>query len=185
MPTEKGDNYIMQKKHVDISELYDLFKERKDCYFVTCDIKHMIPINAISIKAGDLAILEQMRRLTVSAGEEDIVFRIGGDEFCVLTASNDAAYARQIAEKIRKMNNQTFLYENQEIPLTLHVNTISLKDCHTHCIFCITTFNSCCCWKRLYISGMRNTGLYFSWLYSAYGQYVSAPFIQYDRNCHA
>ena len=66
-PSEKGDNYIMQKKPVDISELYDLFKERKDCYFVTCDIKHMIPINEISRKAGDLAILEQMRRLTVSA----------------------------------------------------------------------------------------------------------------------
>lgn len=130
-PTEKGDNYIMQKKYVDISELYDLFKDRKDCYFVTCDIKHMMPINEISRKAGDLAILEQMRRLTVSAGDEDVVFRIGGDEFCVLTASNDAAYARQIAEKIRKMNNQTFLYENQEIPLTLHVNTISLKDCHS------------------------------------------------------
>ena len=130
-PSEKGDNYIMQKKTVDISELYDLFKERKDCYFVTCDIKHMIPINEISRKAGDLAILEQMRRLTVSAGEEDVVFRIGGDEFCILTASSDAAYAEQIADKIRNMNDNTFSYGNQEIPLTLHVTTISLKECHS------------------------------------------------------
>lgn len=127
-PREEGENMI-PRTSVDISELYDLFQERRDCYFVLSDIKHMIPINEISHKAGDLAILEQMRRMTASAGEDDIVFRIGGDEFCMLTASSDAAYAEQIAEKIRCMNQQTFSYEDQEIPLTLHVNTVSLQNC--------------------------------------------------------
>lgn len=129
VPPAKGDNYIMQRRHVDISELYDLFQERKDCYFVVCDIKHMIPINEISRKAGDLAILEQMRRMTAAAGEDDIVFRIGGDEFCILTASSEAAYANQIANGIRSMNEQTFSYEDREIPLTLHVAAVSLKEC--------------------------------------------------------
>lgn len=129
VPPEKGDNYMMQRRHVDISELYDLFQDRKDCYFVLCDIKHLVPINEISKKAGDLAILEQMRRMTAAAGEEDITFRIGGDEFCILTSSNEAAYAEQIAEKIRAMNNQTFDYEAQKIPLSLHVGIVSLKDC--------------------------------------------------------
>lgn len=129
VPTEEGDDYIMHRRHVDINELYDLFQDRKDCYFVLCDIKHMIPINEISKKAGDLAILEQMRRMTAAAGEEDITFRIGGDEFCILTASNDESYAQQIADRIRGMNNQTFAYENQQIPLVLHVTTTSLKEC--------------------------------------------------------
>lgn len=127
-PREEGENMI-PRTSVDISELYDLFQERRDCYFVLSDIKHLIPINEISHKAGDLAILEQMRRMTASAGEDDIVFRIGGDEFCMLTASSDAAYAEQLAEKIRRMNQQTFSYEDQEIPLTLHVNTVSLQNC--------------------------------------------------------
>ncbi|MCM1267335.1 MAG: GGDEF domain-containing protein [Bacteroidales bacterium] len=122
----------MQRRHVDISELYDLFQERKDCFFVLCDIKHMLAINDISIKAGDLAILEQMRRMTAASGEDDIVFRIGGDEFCILTASSDAAYAEQIAEKIRSMNEYTFSYESREIPLTLHVTAISLKECNCY-----------------------------------------------------
>ncbi len=104
VPPRKGDNYIMQRKHVDISELYDLFQERKDCYFVLCDIKNMVAVNEISRKAGDLAILEQMRRMVAASAEEDLVFRIGGDEFCVLTASSREAYAKQIAEKIRMMN---------------------------------------------------------------------------------
>lgn len=128
VPPEKGDDYIMQRRHVDISELYDLFQERKDCFFVTSDIKNMISINKISRKAGDLAILEQMRRMTEASDEEDAIFRIGGDEFCILTASDDAAYAEQIADKLRSMNNQTYLYENQEIPLALHVNTVCLKE---------------------------------------------------------
>ena len=122
IPPKKGDSYMMQRKHVDISELYDLFQKRKDCFF-------LMPINEISRKAGDLAILEQMRRMTLSAGQEDIVFRIGGDEFCILTSSNEAAYAEQIADKIRNMNNQTFSYEDREIPLALHVSTVSLKEC--------------------------------------------------------
>ena len=129
VPPQKGEDYIMQRRHVDISELYDLFQERKDCFFVLCDIKHMLAINDISIKAGDLAILEQMRRMTAASGGDDIVFRIGGDEFCILTVSSDAAYAEQIAEKIRSMNEQTFPYENQDIPLTLHVTAVSLKEC--------------------------------------------------------
>lgn len=132
VPPEKGDDYIMQRRHVDISELYDLFQERKDCFFVLCDIKHMVPINEISRKAGDLAILEQMRRMTASSGEEDIVFRIGGDEFCILTASSEKSYAEQIADKIRSMNNETFSYENQEIPLALHVGIVSLQECQRY-----------------------------------------------------
>lgn len=129
VPPKKGDCYMMQLKHVDISELYDLFQERKDCFFVLSDIKHLVPINEISHKAGDLAILEQMRRMTSAAGQEDIVFRIGADEFCILTSSNEASYAEQIADKIRNMNDQTFSYEDREIPLSLHMSTVSLKEC--------------------------------------------------------
>lgn len=119
-PPENGDEYMMQRRHVDISELYDLFQERKDCLFICSDIKYMTRINDISRKAGDLAILEQMRRLTAAAGEEDVVFRIGGDEFCILTAGSDRAYAEQVAEKIRAMNGQTFEYEGTQIPLSLY-----------------------------------------------------------------
>ncbi len=119
-PPKEGDEYIMQRRHVDISGLYDLFQERQDCWFVCCDIKNMTQINDISRKAGDLAILEQMRRLTAASGEEDVVFRIGGDEFCILTASSDKAYAEQVAEKIKAVNGESFVYEERRIPLSLY-----------------------------------------------------------------
>lgn len=120
-PVREGEKYVMQRRGVDISELYDLFCERRDCYFVGCDIKALLPINEISHKAGDLAIIESMNRMECVAGEDDIVFRIGGDEFCILTNSNDEAYAKTLADKIRSYNGQTFDYENKKIPLSLHV----------------------------------------------------------------
>lgn len=119
-PISEGEEYIMQRKNVDISQLYDLFIERKDCYFVCTDINGLIPINNISMKAGDLAILEALNRLDRAAGEEDIAFRIGGDEFCILTGSTSEEYAQKIADEIKSHNGETFEFEGQKIPLTLY-----------------------------------------------------------------
>ena len=119
-PTMKGDAITMSR-NVDISELYELFKTRKSCYFVCCDIDHLVPINEISHKAGDLAILESLRRMEAEAGDEDVVFRIGGDEFVLLTSSEEAAYAEAVAERIRKYNGEPIVFEGREIPLRLHI----------------------------------------------------------------
>lgn len=117
---KEGDDYVMGRKQVDISELYDLFKERKDCYFVCCDIKSLVPINEISHKAGDLAILETMNRMLNAAGEDDMVFRIGGDEFCMLTDSDSYEYAENIVAKILRYNGEPINYEGRDIPLSLY-----------------------------------------------------------------
>lgn len=126
-PTQEGDHYMRSRKQVDISELYDLFRERRDCYFVCVDIRSLIPINEISRKAGDMAILETMKRLNDSAGEEDIVFRIGGDEFVILTNTADLAEAEEIAGKIREKNGEAFAYEGRDIPLSLHIAVTNMS----------------------------------------------------------
>ena len=125
---ESGEEKIMSKKHFDISELYDLFKSRKDCYFVCGDIKHLVPINAISIKAGDMAILESMNRMNEAAGDDDILFRIGGDEFVILTASEDVNYAQSIADKVLSHNGECINCDGTEIPLSLYTAVIKLDN---------------------------------------------------------
>lgn len=120
-PISEGDAYIMERKNVDISQLYDVFKERRECWFVCCDIKSLIPINEISRKAGDLAILEALRRMEEAAGSEDMLFRIGGDEFCMLTDSEDIAYAKKVAAEIESHNGETFSYDGREIPLAMYI----------------------------------------------------------------
>lgn len=105
IPLEIGDEYMKTRRNYDISQLYDLFVERSNCYFVCCDIKSLNPINEKSHKAGDLAIIEAMRRMDAVAGETDVVFRIGGDEFVLLTDNTNENYAKLLAEKIQIKQN--------------------------------------------------------------------------------
>lgn len=123
---ESGDDRM--RKNVDISELYDLFVQRKGCYFICCDVQHLGPINDVSRKAGDLAILTSLQRMDEATGEDDVVFRIGGDEFALLTNSKDVAYAESIAEKIRSCNGQPIVFEGKELPLSLHIGITKLED---------------------------------------------------------
>ena len=119
-PMNEGDEYIMTRKRFDITELYDLFKSRDGCWFVCTDIVQLVPINEISNKAGDLAILTALDRMNEAAGDDDIVFRIGGDEFCILTASTNEAYADCIAQKINQTNGKPIVYNGRAIPLSLY-----------------------------------------------------------------
>lgn len=120
VPIKNGDEYMSDRKHVDITELYDLFVDRQECYFVCCDIKSLLPINDISYKAGDQAILEVINRMEGVAGEKDVIFRIGGDEFVLLTDNKDIAYASDIADKLLELNGQAFVFEDKEIPLSVY-----------------------------------------------------------------
>lgn len=129
-PIQDGGTYMNERRHLDISELYDLFVQRKNCYFVVCDINSLIPINEISYKAGDIAIVESMNRMEREAGENDIIFRIGGDEFVMLTSSEDIAYAESICQRIRAFNGQPILFEGQEIPLHLHIGAVKFDGAH-------------------------------------------------------
>ena len=119
---------MKNKKNIDISELYDFFSSRKDCYFVCCDIKDMIGLNEIAYKAGDLGIIEAMNRMIDVAGDEDVVFRIGADEFVMLTNSTSKDYAMEKAKQILAKNGATYTFENQQIPLTLYTIVTQLAD---------------------------------------------------------
>ncbi len=122
------DKKMTDRKKVDISELYDCIKERKGCFLILGDIKRLIPINEISRKAGDLAIITAMKRMEQAAGPEDIVFRIGGDEFVILTDSSDEAYAKKLCEEILGHNDECISWEENEIPLTLYVKAVRYED---------------------------------------------------------
>lgn len=126
-PVGDGGTYMSLRKNVDISEMYDLFVERKNCYFVCCDIKNLLPINEISRKAGDLAIINTFERMNNEASEDDIVFRIGGDEFVMLTNSEDIEYANLVAGKISEHNGECFEYEGKEYPLSLHMAVVKFE----------------------------------------------------------
>lgn len=118
---------VKDRKKIDISELYDCIKDRKGCYLVLGDVKHLTPINEISYKAGDLAIITAMRRMENASGENDVVFRIGGDEFVILTNTDDEEYAKAVCREILSHNEECIVWENREIPLSLHIKAVQFN----------------------------------------------------------
>lgn len=126
-PELMEDINMLGRKKVDISELYDLIKERKDCYFVGVDIKSLIPINEISIEAGDIAIMTAMSRLEEAVGADDVVFRIGGDEFVALTNSKEQEYAKTIVDRVLAKNGEAIEWNGQKIPLSLYATCYRIE----------------------------------------------------------
>ena len=127
-PELMEDMNMMGCKKVDISELYDLIKERKNCYFVGVDIKSLIPINDISYEAGDIAIMTAMSRLEEAVSEDDIVFRVGGDEFVALTNSDKYEYAQEIIGKVLAKNGEPIIWNGVEIPLSLYATFYKVEN---------------------------------------------------------
>ena len=105
----------------DLTELYDVMRERKDNAYVCADIWHLKPINDnISIKAGDAVILETMRRLEAACNEDDIFLRIGGDEFVIFTNSKDMTHAEDIVMKVGS-NHDSINVDGRDIPVEVHI----------------------------------------------------------------
>jgi len=122
------DKTMREKRKPDISELYDCIKARRGSYVVGADIKGLAAINEIAAEAGDLVILEALRRLEGAAGEDDLVFRVGGDEFVLLTASTDERYAKGVIDAVQSRNWETVAYQGQDIPLNLHMTCFRLEE---------------------------------------------------------
>ena len=123
-----GNNMNEMHRKYDISELYDYLTSRRGTYIVGFDINGLIPINNISSKAGDAAIRESLRRISEAAGEDMLVFRIGGDEFALATGTDNEAEADAVVEKVLSQNGNTFTWEGQEIPLRLWSAKLLIAD---------------------------------------------------------
>ncbi len=109
----------IHRKYV-ISELYDYLTANRGAYLIAFDIKHLVPINEISRKAGDIAIRDSLRRIEEAAEEDMLLFRVGGDEFVLATGRADPSAADAIMEKVLSRNGETFEWEGTQIPLSLH-----------------------------------------------------------------
>ncbi len=117
----------IHRKHV-ISELYDYLSANRGAYLIAFDIKHLVPINEISTKAGDIAIRESLRRIEEAAEEDMLLFRTGGDEFVLATGREDPAAADAIMEKVLGQNGEAFDWEGRQIPLSLYAVKFKAPD---------------------------------------------------------
>ncbi len=117
----------IHRKYV-ISELYDYLSANRGAYLIAFDIKHLVPINEISTKAGDIAIRDSLKRIEEAAEEDMLLFRIGGDEFVLATGRSSPEAAGAIMDKVLSRNGEAFEWEGRQIPLSLHAVKFKVPD---------------------------------------------------------
>ena len=118
-----GGNYMGRK--VDLSELYDFLRSRAGTYVLCFDVSHLTPINRdYGSKAGDEVILEAFRRIDEAAGDDMAVFRIGGDEFAMITGLSDPAEVEELAERVIAQNDKPVIFEGNEIPVSIRTGAV-------------------------------------------------------------
>lgn len=126
-PFEEG--LIMSKTKYDLTELYDVIRERKNNAYVCADLNSLMWINNnLGVAAGDAALLELMRRVESACNEEDIFLRIGGDEFVVFTNSTSMEHAQDIVAKVTAQNGNKIVSGENEFPVNVHIGAFQNAD---------------------------------------------------------
>ena len=116
-------NYVMSnRRKVDISHLYDELKKLGGTYVLCADVYHLKPINdTYGHAAGDLVLAETAERIDSEISNEMLMFRIGRDEFVVVTGYSSALDAENLANKITISNGKPIVYDGKEIPVSMRI----------------------------------------------------------------
>ncbi len=118
---------IMTSKY-DISELYDYIKSRQGTYALSFDTSHLMEINdTLGREAGDKVILECLRRIDRECADGMMMFRIGSDEFVMMTGLSDRAQVKSLAGRILAHNGECVSYSGTDIPVSMRAGAVMLK----------------------------------------------------------
>lgn len=115
-------------RRVDITELYRELQETDHDSWVLCfDVVKFDSVNKnFGRKAGDAALTEIFHRIDSAAGDNMTAFRIGGDEFAMVTGLSDVKSVEETAQKVISMNGQSITADGKEIPLSVRVGALKL-----------------------------------------------------------
>ncbi|MGN0700345.1 MAG: helix-turn-helix domain-containing protein [Oscillospiraceae bacterium] len=122
---------IYMGRRVDVSELYEQLKVNPDSYVLCCDVVGLMPVNDnFGREAGDSVIREAFRRIDAAAGDSMTAFRIGGDEFALVTGMSDVEQVRAVGEGILSHNGETVESGGNVIPVSIRIGAIRLASEH-------------------------------------------------------
>ncbi len=112
------------------NELYRFQRYRQFFSMLLFDIDQFKVINdRHGHWAGDRCIKEIIKRIKPILRETDLMGRWGGDEFLVIFAGTDVESAAAVAERLRKLiENTRFVYHKHEISLTVSIGVTETRD---------------------------------------------------------
>lgn len=115
---EQEGNGIMRRQF-DLTELYETLKARAGVYVLSFDMRGLMGINAISRDLGDAAIREALHRIDAVATGDMPAFRIGGDEFVLVSDLTDRDAVEALANRVLALNGQTVSEGGHTCPVFL------------------------------------------------------------------
>jgi AraC family transcriptional regulator len=117
-----GGPNMSGRKPMDISELYDVLKIRSGAYVLSIDLSGFEKINDnYGYAAGDAVLAGTFARLESETSDDMLLFRIGGDEFAVITSYTDLTDAEALANRIVARNGEPVKAGEHDVPLTLSI----------------------------------------------------------------
>jgi len=126
---ENGGYPMSVRRKVDITELYDELKKLRSTYVLCADICNLEPINdTYGYAAGDLIIAEAARRIDSALRHDMLMFRIGPDEFVVVTGYRSVTDAEALANQITALNGNCVMYNGKEIPLSMRIGISKISN---------------------------------------------------------
>jgi len=124
-----GGIAMTTRKPVDISELYDELKKLGGTYVLGVDIVGLEQANdKYGYAAGDIMIAETFARVERELSSDMLLFRIGGDEFAVVTAYTSLSDTEALARRITAQNGSPIKAGAYEIPLSLRIGISRVSD---------------------------------------------------------
>lgn len=127
IPIQNSGGFSMKKKF-DFTGLYEHLRELDGTYAISFDMCNLLPFNEkYGSAAGDVAIAECLKRIDNEKTDDMIMFRIGGDEFVLLTGKTDISEAEAIRERVFSHNGETVSFKGSELPVSLHGGIIKLE----------------------------------------------------------
>lgn len=98
-------------------------RHRRPSALLLLDVDHFKRINdSLGHAAGDAVLNELVRRIRGHLREEDVVGRLGGEEFIVFLPCTDASGAREVAERLRcAIEREPFACHEQRLGVTVSI----------------------------------------------------------------
>lgn len=118
---------FMSRKKVDVSELFEVLRSKIGTYVIFFDINRLSPINEISRDAGDKAIVESLRRIDETASDDMLLFRIGGDEFALVTGLAEEEAVKKLAARILNQNGTPIFHNGRYFPISVSAAATKLE----------------------------------------------------------
>lgn len=108
--------------------LYDTIRTMESTMAIVFDTYSLSFINReYGRSAGDLVIAECLRRIDLAKEPQMPLFRIGGDEYVLLTGYTQECDALRLAETIWKHNDETISFGETAIPVAMRYACVRLE----------------------------------------------------------